>query len=80
MKTNLKKLICHDAISKMYDNSNISVNKDNFQCNQCFVKITTFLFQGSDGSSPVRHEIVVWTNADILSIAPLGPNECEISY
>ena len=34
---------------------------------------------GSDnGLSPVRHQAIIWTNAGILSIGPLGTNFREI--
>ena len=34
---------------------------------------------GSDnGLSPVRRQAIIWTNAGILLIGPLGTNFCEI--
>ena len=39
-------------------------------------KLTT---TGSDnGLSPGRHQAIIWTNAGILLIGPLGTNFCEI--
>ena len=41
------------------------------------VKLTII---GSDnGLSPGRRQAIIWTNAGILSIGPLGTNFCEIS-
>ena len=42
----------------------------------CVSKLTTI---GSDnGLSPDRHQAIIWTNAGILSIRPLGPKLSEI--
>ena len=42
----------------------------------CVVKLTII---GSDnGLSPGRHQAIIWTNAGILSIGPLGTNFSEI--
>ena len=43
---------------------------------KCVSKLTTI---GSDnGSSPVRRQAIIWTNAGILLIGPLGTNFSEI--
>ena len=42
----------------------------------CVVKLTTI---GSDnGFSPGRHQTIIWTNAGILLIGPIGTNLSEI--
>ena len=42
----------------------------------CFSKLTII---GSDnGLSPGRHQAIIWTNAGIWSIGPLGTNSSEI--
>ena len=44
----------------------------------CVVKLTII---GSDNSlSPGRRQAIIWTNAGILSIEPLGTNFSEISF
>ena len=43
----------------------------------CASKLTN---TGSDnGLSPGRHQAIIWTNAEILSIGPLGTNPSEIT-
>ena len=44
----------------------------------CVVKLTII---GSDnGLSPGRHQAIIWTNAGILLIEPLGTNFSEINF
>ena len=41
--------------------------------------LANWVINGSgNGLSPVRHQAITWTNADILSIRPLGTNFTEI--
>ena len=43
------------------------------------IYVTKLIASGSDnGLSPARRQDIIWTNAGILLIEPLGTNSCEI--
>ena len=45
---------------------------------QIYVSGSRVSFGSGNGLAPGRHQAITWTNADLLSIRPLGTNFSEI--
>ena len=43
-----------------------------------YASVNYTIIGSHNGLSPIRRQAIIWTNAGILSIEPLGTNFCEI--
>ena len=54
------------------------INSSSPSAEYMYASVNWIGVSSGNGMSPVRHQAITWTNANLLSIGPLGTNFCEI--